>query len=373
MSSNYTGNPTGTQPPGSTPALGGYPIVVLPSDGDALNAASVAQAWKECADYIAFAQLSINQLLTGLLSVKSLTLDGVGGATVGLTAGQLNQARSTLSDSPYSIITDQNSSVKFQIDHNGLPTSNGISTSAANWGPTVTTINPGSGGDSSLTQDHYWTAYTSATNPTVGGATLSSTYNSYSVGITGLSTTGDYANIRGSIFTFWDANTQYVIEFDFAMSTIGANNCEFDAGLGGSGFNDPTATSTNLARFIKASTDTNWKVQVCKFGGSPATTTTSIPPVANVYQQFRIEYQGANTPIGISSTEGAANTDKLRFFINGTRVATYDSSNSSFPVNNLGHLLAPFFGGKATASTSSTCNIGAVNLTWMRYLTPSVL
>lgn len=52
MSSNYTGNPTATQTPGSAPGSGVLPILVLPSDGDADNAASVAQAFRECADFI---------------------------------------------------------------------------------------------------------------------------------------------------------------------------------------------------------------------------------------------------------------------------------------------------------------------------------
>ncbi len=62
MSSNYTGDPTATQSPGPTPGYGNYPIVVLPADGDALNAASVAQAYKELADFVAFAQQKIGYL-----------------------------------------------------------------------------------------------------------------------------------------------------------------------------------------------------------------------------------------------------------------------------------------------------------------------
>lgn len=56
MSTQYTGNPTATQAPGPTPGNGNYPIVVLPADGDDLDAASVEQAWKESADFIAFLQ-----------------------------------------------------------------------------------------------------------------------------------------------------------------------------------------------------------------------------------------------------------------------------------------------------------------------------
>jgi hypothetical protein len=54
MSTNYTGNPTATQSPASPPGPGVAPETVLPADGDPLNAASVAQAFKVLADYEAW-------------------------------------------------------------------------------------------------------------------------------------------------------------------------------------------------------------------------------------------------------------------------------------------------------------------------------
>ena len=54
MSSNYTGDETATQSPSPPPGPDVAPIVVLPSDGDADNAASVAQAFKVLADFIAW-------------------------------------------------------------------------------------------------------------------------------------------------------------------------------------------------------------------------------------------------------------------------------------------------------------------------------
>lgn len=54
MSSNYTGNPTATQAPGPQPAVQLLPVASLPADGDALSAASIAQAHKEAMDWIAF-------------------------------------------------------------------------------------------------------------------------------------------------------------------------------------------------------------------------------------------------------------------------------------------------------------------------------
>ena len=54
MSSNYSGNPTATQAPSPQPAQGITPIAQLPSDGDSLNAASVAQAFKMLTDLGAY-------------------------------------------------------------------------------------------------------------------------------------------------------------------------------------------------------------------------------------------------------------------------------------------------------------------------------
>ncbi len=54
MSSTYTGDRTQTRAPGPLPAKNADPAVTLPADGDPLTAASVAQAFKEPADFLNF-------------------------------------------------------------------------------------------------------------------------------------------------------------------------------------------------------------------------------------------------------------------------------------------------------------------------------
>ena len=76
MSSNYTGNPTATQSPGSQPAPGVAPIVTLPADGDPLAASSVAQMAKEAADYIAYLMTNV-AVQFGDGSDGNATIDGV--------------------------------------------------------------------------------------------------------------------------------------------------------------------------------------------------------------------------------------------------------------------------------------------------------
>lgn len=54
MSSNYTGDDTATQAPSPLPAKNATPVLTLPADGDPLNAASIAQAFRALADAIDF-------------------------------------------------------------------------------------------------------------------------------------------------------------------------------------------------------------------------------------------------------------------------------------------------------------------------------
>jgi hypothetical protein len=54
MSTSYTGSPTAVQAPASAPAAGVAPILSLIQDADGNSAANLYQAWKVCADYIAY-------------------------------------------------------------------------------------------------------------------------------------------------------------------------------------------------------------------------------------------------------------------------------------------------------------------------------
>lgn len=86
MSSNYTGDPGAIQPPGHLPTFGAKPIVNIPADGDPLAASSVAQAFKELADFGAF-QNSVAQYFpplapaTDAIGYTSVTHVGAGTGT----------------------------------------------------------------------------------------------------------------------------------------------------------------------------------------------------------------------------------------------------------------------------------------------------
>jgi hypothetical protein len=74
MSSNYSGVPTAAQAPAPAPTAGKVPIIVIPDDADAFNAAAFAQQFKMSADYLAW-------LMQGYLPTKMPVFDHfVGGA-----------------------------------------------------------------------------------------------------------------------------------------------------------------------------------------------------------------------------------------------------------------------------------------------------
>lgn len=88
MPSNYAGNDAAVQSPGTAPAVNNPPVLSLPSDGDADNAAAYAQAYKILADNMDFAL----DVLGGTLTAKALQVDGTGGAASAQPAGTLGIA-----------------------------------------------------------------------------------------------------------------------------------------------------------------------------------------------------------------------------------------------------------------------------------------
>jgi hypothetical protein len=106
MASLYTGVPTAAQSPSPAPSADGAPILSLPSDGDAANAASIAQAFKALADFSAWstgmgAGVSSNYFFSddfpgpavNTVSVWTQTLSGAGAITDVADAGANGSAR----------------------------------------------------------------------------------------------------------------------------------------------------------------------------------------------------------------------------------------------------------------------------------------
>lgn len=76
MSSNYSGNPFGTQSPSPQPSPGSTPIIVVPADTDPNNVATMFnQQYKMTADNLAY----LNHYPDGYFTFKSVTMDSTGG------------------------------------------------------------------------------------------------------------------------------------------------------------------------------------------------------------------------------------------------------------------------------------------------------
>ena len=101
MPSNYTGNPTATQPPCPQPNIAADIILATPSDGDTLNASSILQDLKALADWVAF----LRDLLgaqRGIQNWNSITLYSQGYVVFDIGDWHIYQATSTNSNhQPY--------------------------------------------------------------------------------------------------------------------------------------------------------------------------------------------------------------------------------------------------------------------------------
>lgn len=87
---DYTGNSASVQNPSPAPGVGVDPILRLPTDAAAWTVANFYQAFKVLADFISF----LRKIFAGVLSAKSLAVDGVGGAAAAPPAGAVQVSAS---------------------------------------------------------------------------------------------------------------------------------------------------------------------------------------------------------------------------------------------------------------------------------------
>jgi hypothetical protein len=85
VASNYVGSPTATQAPSATPGPGVLPTLSLIQDADGNTAANLYQAWKVCADFIAYIQQQALATAFGDGVDGNVTLDGVVAAPSGMS------------------------------------------------------------------------------------------------------------------------------------------------------------------------------------------------------------------------------------------------------------------------------------------------
>lgn len=104
---------------------------------------------------------------------------------------------------------------------------------------------------------------------------------------------------------------------------IGLHEDGYSGGYSAAGFNETNRAFAHFkADYNSPATSVVWQ---CAAGDGSAITTvsTSISTNMTEFSTFRIEYHGANTPVGVAN----ATAPVVRFFIDGARVAEITSAN----------------------------------------------
>lgn len=301
MPSNYTADPTVGFAPASAPDPESLPIVVLPSDGDADNGASVAQAYKQLADEVAW--LKIRRAKSGSLTQAIARFQNARG-----------QDRTHVNHQGHLLAQAVN------WDQNWDEFTNAIAwpTSGNRWLATPTGV---------TTRAPTATAPAQQLFPTLQLAP--STAN-----------TNPVYNYRIGTCTPTD-NVDLIMKWMIALDTVGANRTTILMGLiDTSGV--ATLTPNWGAWFSKANGDTNWQCNVS--GVSPVD--SGVAPTANTFVDFSIEIIGQN------ASDNSAG--RVVFKIGNVVKADMAANVGTLATN--GDPLTPVFGAKTTTTGGAQVN-----------------
>jgi hypothetical protein len=307
MATPYTGDETATQAPSPPPGPDVAPIVVLPDDGDADNAASVAQAFKVLADFIAW-------LMAPLAVV----------AAWAQTIFWWSDARGNK---------------RFVIDHFGFP-AGALDARTEMWQPAAGFAVSGAG--PTTNGSWTWTSNASGSGSVVNapgivvGANFSSLSPCLQINVdgTGSGKTGSWGEAATSIFV-----DESIVELEFDAEAYTVSGIQWDMGFAANGAPGSISKGVYFSRPVGAGV--NWQC-ITVDGGSPTTVDSGILATGGTHHQFRIIVVGAS--ISDDSTARAL------FYIDGALVANI---TSTLPVNN-GSLMGPSFGGQTSGSPGGT-------------------
>lgn len=300
MSTNYNGDPTATQAPALSPVQGAVPELVLPADGDPDNAASVAQAFKVLADYIAMLQdpyanpASVIQFITGLRARNGRLLTRWVIDNIGLLDGKTKRWRDDFEDvalaAGKSAVNNGAFSGRWLYSISGDAAGGNITSFGA------AADDPASGSpDSDLRSSGIF-----ITSRNSGSA---ATYES-------IETVGQ---------TVADANTSVAMQWDMKILQQSTGVQEDFAGIITGSMQGITGTTISNAPFgfgfiasQALGNPTHWYVYSRQTGaGGPTLVDTGV--VATGRQRMRIQWEGANND--------PTSTHRVSFFINGGTVA----------------------------------------------------
>ncbi len=313
MPTNYTGNPSATQAPAPTPAAGSPPILALPVDGDALDVASIYQAHKAAADFIAFLQSPFAN----------------GGAW---SQDIMRFANARLAK-------------KFGVDHAGLPGGHFL-TWEESWVPgTPFNLGPGAGSNGrwSFQVD---ASGTSGTSPQTPGATSSNPWNNSKALVLAVDGSGSHrAEMRTEATACFTNDCYFSVDVDFALLSVLSVDWVIALSSQGESIN---GVNNGIYLIRPDTVGTNFLLR-SNSGGTWSQVDSGILASPGVAHHLRLEWWGANV-----SDDSAAHA-----------VITLDSFSTHIDTNlpNAAGLAAQVaFGGFITTApiTNPTIAVGPV-------------
>lgn len=275
MSSNYTPDPTATQAPALVPQSDGNPIVVLPSDGDAANVASIHQAFKVLGDHIAW-----------LFKPR---------AKAASFSQWIQTWRTALLHK------------RFTIDHMGLPAGR-ILAWLEQWRIQGTLVI-----DTGIIPNVIgWSFFTLN-----GSAAWGAISRVRLVILNVAAAVGNYATLTHLPESKFGAEKDIALEFTASLEVANSADTSYFLGFRADAdlFADPAPSNADAyVWFVKEAGTANW-FAMCRDGAGSTSVDTGVVPVTGTAseQRFRIEWHG--------STVADDSTSRILFFIDGVQVA----------------------------------------------------
>jgi hypothetical protein len=325
MATNYTGVATATQAPSAAPEPGSAPVVVLPADGDPLNAASVAQSKKVLADYIAWMlspRAKASSWLQALRRYRNARLQTVSAVDhLGFPAGRFvgwDEDWSNLALTSKGNTDPDSGAWAGRWDY-GLPGAGTLNASIAVAAPHVTSF-PAS----------------RFVQMAVAAATNADAHVESSKGET-------ISDANRAIAFQWMAKNHVPAELGTCEVAMGVSIDDANAA--------DTGTFSSIASpgaaFVKRTSDTNWQCYTKAIGGSAAYADSGVAGNTNAIRRFRVEVIGANV--------ADDSTARVNFFVDDTHVGVVLVVGAG--------IARPFFRLSRSSSGSNACDlfIGAAN------------
>jgi len=311
MATNYTGDPTAAQTPSGAPIPDTAPIVVIPADGEAENAASITQLAKVPADWIAW-----------LMKPR---------------------ARASQWAEPIHLYRDGGLRKRFGIDHLGFPMGK-LQVWQENWGTQIFVIGAGSLQLSAFS-DQGWqfgskkAAGSGAVQVQFPDATWP---HSRYVEIDAGNSAGDYSFAQRVAPCMFHADVVLAMEWDMKLPATP----NYDIAMGFGGQSDfATGAHGAHAWFYNAGGSGNWRCQTDD--GTALNDQDSGVAIGTSKTRFRIEYHGVNVD--------EAGAERVLFFINGTLVKnlTANMPSAASPAT-----AAPLFAMASAGGSSGVMTVG---------------